>query len=81
MGNSVKNKPLENLIIVAVLVSKTDITATFNDGRKVSIPLSWFPSLEKATTAQLKNFEISPAGYGIHFPEIDEDISIKAFLD
>jgi hypothetical protein len=45
------------------------------------VPLAWFSRLLNATPAQRKTLEISPGGYGIHWPEIDEDISVKAFLD
>ena len=39
-----------------------------SDGRVVSIPLVWFPRLRNATKDQFNNFEISPSGYGIHWP-------------
>ncbi|MCK6553693.1 DUF2442 domain-containing protein [Candidatus Binatia bacterium] len=67
--------------IVDVRVSPDQLTAKLSDGREVSVPLAWFSRLLDATPEQLGNFEISPGGYGIHWPEIDEDISVKAFLD
>jgi hypothetical protein len=42
--------------------------------------VAWFARLRTATLDQLKNFEISPSGYGIHWPDMDEDISVRAFL-
>lgn len=66
--------------IIKVRVGKDKITASLSDGREVSIPTAWFASLSRATIKQLRSFEISPSGYGIHWPELDEDISIKAFL-
>jgi len=59
---------------------KERIRAEISDGRIISIPMSWFPRLAGANRDQLKNFEISPAGYGIHWPDLDEDISIKSFV-
>lgn len=56
------------------------ITIELDDGREVSMPTAWFASLASATLEQLENMEISPAGYGIHWPDLDEDISIKAFF-
>jgi len=67
--------------IVKLKIGRDTITACLSDGREVAIPVAWFPRLSGATKKQLGNYRISPAGYGIYWPEIDEDISIKAFLD
>ena len=67
--------------IVSVRVNQDTVTASMSDGREVSIPIAWFPRLATATKDQLGKFEISPSGYGIHWPDVDEDISVKAFLD
>lgn len=67
--------------IMEVRLSKDRIVALMSDGREVAIPTAWFARLANATFKQLKNFEISPGGYGIHWPDIDEDISVKAFFD
>ena len=48
------------------------------DGRKASHPLKWFPRLENAPEKQRKHFELSP--FGIHWPDIDEDLSYEGFL-
>ena len=50
------------------------------DGRIISVPLVWFSSLSNATRSQLENYEISPAGMGIHWPDIDEDLSIAGLM-
>jgi hypothetical protein len=78
--NSPARKTKEYPGILSARVSDDKITALLSDGREISIPLSWFPRLFQALPAQRSKFQISPAGYGIHWPEIDEDISIKAFL-
>lgn len=67
--------------ILKVQIGKNKILAIMSDGREASIPTAWFSRLANATLKQLKNFELSPSGYGIHWPDIDEDISVKAFLD
>ena len=67
--------------IKALKIGKDTITAMLDDGREVAIPIAWSERLSNATVAQLKNFEIDPYGYGIHWPDLDEDISIKAFID
>jgi len=73
-------KKIPPISISKILIDADKITATISDGRIVSIPISWFPRLAKATLQQLQNFEVSPSGYGVHWPDVDEDISIKAFI-
>jgi len=62
-------------------ISSSEITACLEDGRKLSIPTTWFPRLRKATLQQLKNYRILPDGYHLNWPELDEDISLKVFTD
>ncbi|KAA5804815.1 DUF2442 domain-containing protein [Alkalicaulis satelles] len=50
------------------------------DGRSISAPLSWFPRLAKAEPEARQRFEIAGAGYGLHWPELDEDISVEGLL-
>ena len=67
--------------ITGLRVGKDTITAVLDDGREVSIPIAWSERLSDATRQQLKDFEIDSFGYGIHWEAVDEDISVKAFLD
>ncbi len=50
------------------------------DGREMTIPISWYPKLSKANKQQLNNFRIIGRGSGIHWEDLDEDLSIKGFL-
>lgn len=50
------------------------------DGRTVSVPLAWFPRLLAATPEQRARWQVSAAGFGIHWPEIDEDLSTEGLL-
>lgn len=50
------------------------------DGRTISVPLAWYPRLFDATDAQRQNWRIAGAGYAIHWPEIDEDLSTEGLL-
>jgi hypothetical protein len=50
------------------------------DGREISVPLEWFPKLRDATTAQRKNWRLIGGGYGIHWEDLDEDISVAELL-
>ena len=75
-----KNTNIDSLAITKLEVTEFLITASISDGRIVSIPVAWFDRLRNASLDQLKNFELSPAGYGVHWPDVDEDISVKSFL-
>ncbi len=50
------------------------------DGRTIVVPLAWYPSLLDATAEQRQNWQMSGAGYGIHWPDIDEDLSTEGLL-
>ncbi len=52
----------------------------FTDGRQLSVPLSYFPRLENASPLQRDKYEISGGGTGLHWDEIDEDISVPHLL-
>jgi hypothetical protein len=62
----------------SVAFTATELVVTLADGRKIVTPLDWYPRLIRATAAQRQNFEIMPMG--IHWPEIDEDLSIAGML-
>ena len=66
----------------AVLVSLSDdeLTVAFNDGRTISIPLSWYPRLEHATREERQEWMLIGDGNGIHWPAVDEDISVEALF-
>ena len=57
-----------------------DLIASLADGRKVIVPLVWFPRLSKATKTQLQNYEILGDGEDIHWPDLDEDLSVAGLL-
>jgi hypothetical protein len=50
------------------------------DGRTIAVPIAWYPRLAGATSAQRAHWEVAGAGYGIHWPEIDEDLSTEGLL-
>lgn len=66
--------------ILDVKFLKDSMHVSLSDGRIISIPIAWYPRLSGATKGQLENFEISPSGYGIHWPDLDEDLSVLGFL-
>ena len=71
--------------VIKPCATNVDVTAdTINielsDGRGISVPLSWYPRLEHASPDERKMWELLGSGLGIHWPEIDEDISIEALI-
>jgi len=63
-----------------VRFTEDDMVVALGDGRTVSVPLVWFPRLAGATREQLENYELLGDGEGIHWPDIDEDLSVKGLL-
>ena len=63
-----------------VAVTEDLITFGLVDGRIVSVPLAWSWRLSEATPAQRNNFEIIGEGYGVHWPDVDEDLSVEGML-
>lgn len=66
--------------IQSVSVTDDMISAELVDGRVISVPLAWSWRLSEATPEQRSRFEIIGSGSGIHWPEIDEDISVAGML-
>ena len=67
--------------IIGIRVTDEAITAELADGRTISVPLAWSWRLSEATPEQRANWRIVGSGEGIHWPEIDEDISVRGMLD
>jgi hypothetical protein len=65
---------------VRVSVSDDTLTVDLEDGRTISVPIVWYPRLAYATPVERNNFEIVGAGYGIHWPDLDEDIGVDGLL-
>ena len=66
--------------ITSVTVTDDEITAKLADGRTISVPLAWSWRLSEATPAQRGNYQIIGAGHGVHWPEVDEDLSAEGML-
>ena len=65
---------------VTLNVTEDTLTAELGDGRTVSVPLCWYPRLVHATPEERNNWEIHAAGQHIHWPDLDEDLSVEMFL-
>src|SRR5215475_12600352 len=56
------------------------LVVSLKDGRTISVPLAWYPRLLEANPSARQNWKISGGGYGIHWPELDEDVSTEGLL-
>jgi len=65
---------------VDVTVLDDHILVVLADGRELAAPLAWFPKLADATAEQRRNWRLIGRGHGIHWPDVDEDISIASLL-
>jgi hypothetical protein len=63
-----------------IQVTEDEIIAYLVDGRTISVPLAWSWRLSEATSRQRSNYEIIGDGQGIHWPDVDEDISVEGML-
>ena len=66
--------------ILKVRITKDEIIADLDDGRVISVPLTWSWRLSEATPAQRANFRLIGTGQGVHWPDVDEDISVEGLL-
>ena len=67
-------------LAVKVECDETSLRVTLADGRELTTSLAWFPRLLEATSVQRANWELIGLGEGIHWPEVDEDISVASLL-
>lgn len=63
-----------------VEIADQKLKVDLQDGRTIIVPLHWYPRLLTATEAQRSNWRICGGGYGIHWPELDEDLSTEGLL-
>lgn len=66
---------------IDVSFSETKMILFIEDGREIAFPLEWFPKLRNAKPEQLKNWRFIGEGEGIHWEELDEDISVENLLE
>ncbi len=67
-------------LAVEVVCSNDALNVDLADGRKISVPLHWFPRLENASHGDRKSWELIGGGLGIHWDALDEDISVESLL-
>jgi len=71
---------LRGALAQSVSVSDDALVADLADGRTIAAPLAWFPRLAHGTPAERANWRLIAGGEGIHWPDLDEDISVASLL-
>ncbi len=72
--------PAADTRVKSVELDDDRLTVELMDGRAIAVPLVWYPRLANATARQRRNWELAGGGYGIHWPDIDEDLSTDGLL-
>ncbi len=78
--NGMPSATLTLIRIINVTVTDDTLSVDLEDGRTIAIPIGWYPRLAYGTPAERTNFQISGAGYGIHWPDLDEDVGVEGVL-
>jgi hypothetical protein len=72
--------PRSDARAVAVSITDRDLVVDLADGRRISAPLAWYPRLARAAPDQRRNWRLMGDGVGIHWPDVDEDLSVDGLL-
>lgn len=67
-------------LAVSATVSDDTLTVDLSDGRSISVPLAWFPRLLHGTTEERAEWRLIGRGHGIHWPLLDEDVSVEGLI-
>ena len=71
---------LSSVRVQDVAVTEDTLAVDLSDGRTISVPLGWYPRLSHGTPEERANWRISGAGWSVHWPDLDEDVSVKGLL-
>lgn len=77
---SISTTELRLADVTDVHITDEALTVDLSDGRSVSVPAAWFPRLSSGTPAERSNWRLIGTGQGIHWPDLDEDISVEGLL-
>ena len=72
--------PNKTVLVLGVRVTDDTLVVDFDDGRSVSLPLAWYPRLQRGTEKERATWRLCGAGQGIHWPLLDEDLSAEGLL-
>jgi Protein of unknown function (DUF2442) len=73
-------KPIADTRVRNVAIDEERLSVELMDGRGIAVPLAWYPRLADATPVERSNWTIAGGGYGIHWPDIDQDLSTEGLL-
>lgn len=76
----ISSKGVNSPVVVHLEVTGEALNVSLSDGRFVSVPISWYPRLSHALPKHREVWELVGGGHGIHWPELDEDISVENIL-
>lgn len=79
MTSSVQSETAD-IRVKSVAIDHERLVVELRDGRAIAAPIAWYPRLRNATPEQRANWQIAGAGYGIHWPDVDEDLSTEGLL-
>ncbi len=80
MRGTTISQPTPGERVKSVSCDDDTLSVDLADGRTITVPLAWYPRLLHATPSQRAKWQIAGGGYGIHWPEIDEDLSSEGLL-
>lgn len=66
--------------VLGVEFSDDALSVSLRDGRIITVPLVWYPRLLNATPSQRQNWKVAGGGYGLYWPDVDEDVSTEGLL-
>ena len=75
------DRPVRDERATDVRFADDQLVVDLRDGRTIATPIIWYPTLRDATDAQRANWQLNGSGGGIHWPDIDEDLSVEGMLD
>ena len=71
----------DNTRAAGVRFADGQLIVDLRDGRTIATPIIWYPRLREASDAERANWELNGSGFGIHWPDVDEDLSVAAMLE
>ena len=71
---------LRDLAVQNIVITDDALTVDLSDGRTLSVPLAWYPRLWHGTAEERNNWRLIGKGAGIHWPDLDEDISVEGLI-
>jgi hypothetical protein len=80
MTSSTPAKPVVSARAIGVRFTDDLLYVQLEDGREIGVPLAWFPRLSAATPEQRANWQLLGRGVGLHWPDVDEDLSVAGLL-